>query len=105
MTPTKSDNEIHVKSRRTAVYDLGGATTDLGVPEFNGPVKGRAEEILREVDGAGHRVRVNARHWTHVTFEHFANARFAVAKYTTHRGIVLYLDIRGRQHTTHNLYF
>ena len=33
--------------------DLGGATTDLGVPEFNGPVEGRAEEILREVNGAG----------------------------------------------------
>ena len=84
MTTYEQGNSILSFIRAPAGSDLGGATTDLGVPEFNGPVEGRAEEILREVNGAGHRVRVNARHRTHVTLENFANARFAVAKYTTH---------------------
>ena len=55
----------------------------LDVPQFDGPVKGGGEEVLAEVDGAGHLVAVDAGHRAHVTLKHVRDACFAANRRIT----------------------
>ena len=49
----------------------------LDVPQFDGPVKRRRDEVWRKVNLTRHWVAVDTCHWTLMTLEYLANAGLA----------------------------
>lgn len=59
---------------------MGGGASDLGAPQFDGPVEGRGDEQVGEVQRPAGCVAVDACDGSVVALEHLADARFAAER-------------------------